>query len=129
MAWPVELQVAVFGAASAAVGYGIRYAIDWRKSQMDKREDTIAELQRLQSLLNAGHEIFFMQRGQVNRLITLLEQNHPAECDRLAGVEEKMERCYPILNKTEKEIHGIIRSYTLHSMRSINLAVSEMVKS
>jgi hypothetical protein len=129
MTWPVELQVAVFGAASAGVGYGIRSAIDWRKSRRHERERTIAELQRLQSLLNAGHEVFFMQRNQVDRLIALLEQNHPTECENLTGVEEKMERCYRILNKTEKEIHTIIRSYTKHSMRSINLAVSEWLKS
>ena len=126
---PVEIEVAILGAALAVVGYFGKSLISWRQEKRKDKAQTIAELQRLQSLLNASGTQFDLQQEQVERLLLLLEKNHPAEYDPGLGFEEIMERCYPVFNKTEREIHGIIRAYTEHSLRPINLAMSEWLRS
>lgn len=129
MAWPVEIQVSVIGAAFAVAGYTLKSVIDWWQNRRKEQARTIAQLQRLQSLLNASREVFDMQQDQVKRLTKLLEKNHPAEFRSGGGFEETMSRYHSIFNDEEKEIHSIIRAYTEHSLRPVNLAMSEWLRS
>lgn len=124
----VELQVAIITALSAAIGYMIKSVIDWWQDRQKERARIIAEVQRLQSLLKASGEVFNIQQDQVERLRELLKKNHPAEFTGNAGFEETMTRFYPTFKNEEKEIHSIIRAYTEHSMRSVNLALSEWLR-
>ncbi len=129
MLLPLEIQVAIIGAALAAVGYLVKSLVGWRQEKTKAKAHTIGQLEQLQSLLNASAALFDLQRVQVERLLELLAKNHPAEYDEELGYEELMGRCYPAFNKTEQEIHGIIRAYTEHSLRPINLAISEWLRS
>ncbi len=129
MSLPLEIQLAIIGAALAAVGYFGKSLIGWWQDKRNDKAQTIAELQRLQSLLNASRTLFRLQQGQVDRLLLMLQKNQPAEYDPSVGDDERMELCYPVFDKVEREIHGIIRAYTEHSLRPINLAMSEWLRS
>lgn len=126
---PVEIKVAILGGALAAVGYFGKSLISWRQDRQKYKAQNISELQRLQSLLNASRTLFDLQQEQVDRLLLMIEENHPAEYNPCLGFEERMESCYPIFDKTEREIHGIIRAYSEHSLRPINLAMSAWLRS
>jgi hypothetical protein len=124
----VEIQVVIITALFAAIGYMVKSVIDWWQNRQKERARIIAEVQRLQSLLQASGEVFDIQQDQVRRLRELLKKNHPAEFPGNAGFEETMTRFYPTFKDDEQELHSIIRAYTEHSMRSVNLALSEWLR-
>jgi hypothetical protein len=128
MAWPVEIQVSVIGAVFAVAGYMLKSVIDWWQQKRKERAQTIAELQRLQSLLNAAWTVYSLQHEKVMDLMQLLEKNHPAEYEAGVGYEDTMVRCYKDFKDEEKKLHSIIRAYTQHSLRSVNLALSEWLR-
>lgn len=129
MTLPLEIQVPIIAAALAAAGYLSKSVVDWWQGKRKEKARTIAQLQLLQSLLNASSTLFRLQQLQMERLLDLLEKNHRAEYDSALGYEEKMERCYAVMNPEEREIHGIIRAYTQYSLRPINLSMSEWLRS
>src|SRR5437899_12486235 len=100
MAWPVEIQVSVIGAVFAVAGYMVKSGIDWWQNKRKERARTIAQLQRLQSLLNGAWTVYSLQQNKVKYLMQLLENNHPAEYRAGGGYEKTMPRCYPVANNT-----------------------------
>jgi hypothetical protein len=129
MAWPVQIQVSVIGAVFAVAGYMLKSVIDWWQRKRKERAQTIAELQRLQSLLNGAWTVYSLQQDKVRDLMPLLAKNHPEEYRAGVGYEDKMAGCYTAFTDEEKKKHSIIRAYTQHSLRSVNLALSEWLRS
>ena len=129
MALPVEIQVSLIGAALAIAGYAVKSGIGWWQRKRKERAQTIGQLQRLQSLLNGAGTVYSLQQEKVKYLLQLLAKNHPAEYRAGVGYDERMARCYPVFNAEEKELHSIIRAYTQHSLRSVNQALSEWLRS
>jgi hypothetical protein len=85
----------------------------------------MAQLQNLESLLKATGALFQLQQAQVKSLMEMLKQNHPKEFSGNEGYEDAMARCYSVMNDKERELHGIIRAYTEHSLRKVNQAMSD----
>ena len=79
-------------------------------------------------MLNAARTIFDLQQAKVFELLEQFNQNHPGESLPEVGYEEAMETACQHFDKDEKELHGIIRAYTQHSMRPINLAMLEWLR-
>jgi hypothetical protein len=82
----------------------------------------------LKVLLDTSVRIFVVQHEQVQRLMDMLEKNHPGEFNRGQGYEGKITGCYDYLSAEEKDLHGIIRFYTQHALRTANQAMSEWLK-
>ncbi len=125
MAWTENLQVAAVGAAFAVAGYVGKSVVDWWQEKRKKRSGTIAELQNLESLLKASDALFKLQQEQAKNLTAMLKKNHPKEFDGNEGYDDAMTRCYSVMNSQERELHGIIRAYTEHSLRKVNQAMSD----
>jgi hypothetical protein len=125
MAWPVEVQVAVIGAAVAGLGYISKSIVEWWQKKRNERAGIIAQLQTLDSLLKAARALFVLQQEQVKSLWALLKENHPKELSSSEGYDDAMARCYPVMNDKEQELHEIIRAYTEYSLRKINQAMSD----
>jgi hypothetical protein len=82
----------------------------------------------LESLLKASRALFILQQEQVKHLIELLEKNHPDLLCGSEGYDEAMARCHGAMNDEEMALHGVIRAYTEHSLRTVNQAVSDWLK-
>lgn len=125
---PEWLGVAILGAVFAVAGYVGKSTVDWWQEKQKERAATVALLQTIQSLLSASNAIFDLQQMQLKRLMTLLEKSHSKEYHESDGYEEIMSRCYATMNEQERELHGIIRAYTEHSLRKVNQAMSDWLK-
>src|SRR5436309_12438024 len=110
------IRTPLVAALSAVAGYGWKSWIEGRERKRKERASTIAQLQDLKSLLDTSGELFDIQLEQVQRLMTLLEKNHPAQYGQGEGYDDVMARCYQLLANDEKALHGIVRAYTEHSM-------------
>jgi len=118
--WITTLLVA---ALSAVAAYLWKSWIEGRERKRKERASTIAQLQDLESLLNTSQKLFQIQQEQVKRLMESLRQNHPTEFAKGQGYDERLARCYGLLDDEEKPLHGIIRAYTEHSMLRVNEAI------
>jgi hypothetical protein len=125
---PEWLGVAILGAVFAVAGYVGKSTVDWWQEKQKERAATVAQLQTMQSLLSASRAMFDLQQIQLKRLMALLEKSHPKEYRESSGYEEIISRCYATMNEQEKELHGIIRAYTEHSLRKVNQAMSDWLK-
>jgi hypothetical protein len=125
---PDWLATAVIGAVFAVIGFAGKSLVDWWQEKRKEHAATIAQLQSLQSLLNASRALFILQQSQVKRLMEMLERNHVNEFQGNNGYEDAMARCHAVLNDEEQELHGIIRAYTEHSLRKVNQAMSDWLK-
>src|SRR2546427_2817045 len=117
------IRTLLVAAVSALAAYGWKSWIEGRDRKRKERASTIGRLQDLKSLLDTSRKLFQIQQGQVKLLMDLLKHNHPAEYAKGQGYDERMARCYELLNDEEKARHGIIRAYTEHSMRRVNEAI------
>ncbi len=125
---PEWVGVAILGAVFAIAGYIGKSTVDWWQEKQKERAATVAQLQTMQSLLSASRAIFDLQQIQLERLMTLLEKSHSKEYHGSNGYEEIISRCYATMNEQEKELHGIIRAYTEHSLRKVNHTMSDWLK-
>jgi hypothetical protein len=126
--FPEWLGAAVIGAVFAVAGYLAKSGVDWWQSKRAEHAATIAHLQNLQALLRTSRAVFDIQAEKRNELMNLLKQSHPKESGSDAGYEEIFSRCFSTMNEQEKELQGIIRAYSEHSMRSVNQALSDWLK-
>jgi hypothetical protein len=132
MAWfekvPEWLGTAILGAVFAAAGYTWKTLVDWRHDRRQKRAHIIAHLQALKLLLEASGQLFRIQKKQVEKLMESLQDKHPAEYRQGLGYDDKMAKCYSVLSEDEKALHGVIRSYTQHSLRPVNQALTRWLE-
>lgn len=121
-----EIEVAIMGAIVALVTWTARSLWDWFQDKRRVRAEQVARLLALESLLKASVAIFESQRAQVNKLEAMLKANEQhAELRAEGGFEDLMSRCYPKMSPSERELHGIVRAYTEHSMRKVNQDLSD----
>jgi hypothetical protein len=125
---PEWLATALIGAVFAVAGYVGKSLVDWRKQKQKERAKTLAQLEGLNSLLHASGVLFLLQQEQVKRLRAMLKENHPTEFGNGGPYEDVMTRCNPMMNAAERTLHNIIRASTEHSLRKVNQAVSDWLK-
>ncbi len=122
-AWPIVLTALV-----GAVGWYGRTIYDWRQERRQLHVERQASLQQLSTLLDTSQRVFRIQADQRNRLLELLEKNHPDKVDIRAGYDAAFTSLYDEFTPGEKELHGIIRAMTVNAMRELNLGMSEWLK-
>lgn len=125
---PEWLGVAVIGAVIAATGYVGKLIVEsWigiREAQNARR----ARLIELKSLLNATRVSFAVQNNHANRLLSMIRKTHPELKGMDEGYERAFTRAYSVFTPDEKELHAIIRSITIHSLRPVNHSLSKWLQ-
>ena len=125
---PTWLGTAVVGALIATFGFlGKSMFRAWSEARAEKAS-RLARILRLASLLRASRTTFVVQNNHARRLLSSLEEKHTREIGEESGFERAFSRLYDKFTEDEKELHGIIRSMTVHSLRPINEAVLEWLK-
>lgn len=119
---PEWLGVAVVGAIIAAIGYVAKLIIQWITEVLVNIRDRRARLIELLSLLQAGKDIFHIQCDNRDRLDRLISERDPKLYQSLSpkGYERLFTVAYPDMQPEEKELHSIIRSYTMTAIHGIN---------
>lgn len=117
------------GAVIAALGYVAKLAIDGWSAWRRVRAERLGRLLELASLLHASSEAFFYQRRLVDRLEESLRTNHPDIAPDRSGFERHFAQAFASFTPDEAELHGLIRSMTMHSLRPTNQAMSAWLQS
>jgi len=93
----------------------------------DERKSQRVQLVQLRSLLRASHATFLTQRKLAKRLSESLAGSHP-DHEFSGGFERNFSELHPHFTPEQKELHKIIRGITEHSMRPLNMAMTEWLR-
>jgi hypothetical protein len=120
---PEWFGTAVLGAVFAVLGFLAKWLWDWRVTVSKERAETLGRLQKMKSLLDASNAIYEIQQRPLKELMGHLKSNHPDLFRPDGGYEENIAVCYRAMVEKEKELHGIVRTYTENSMKTLNEAM------
>lgn len=126
---PEWLGAAVIGAVVAALGYVGKLIIESWQAIREAQNTRRARLVELQSLLRAAWVSFAVQNNHAQRLLSTVREKHPNLRITEEGYERAFSNAYRVFTPDEKELHAIIRSITIHSLRPTNLSLSNWLKS
>jgi hypothetical protein len=121
--FPQWVMAPLLAAVIAALGYVakllIEEVIQWRARRSERQSKLLA----LQSQLLAARVVFEIQNGLAVGLCEEIEAENPD----LRGLlyDEVLAAGYPQLNERQKREHGVIRAYTVHAMRPLNMGMIE----
>lgn len=124
---PEWLGTAAFGAVIAALGYLAKTTIEFVTTVRRMHRERRAALVRLASLLRASGVAFEIQNVLAQRLLETIRQNHP-DVDTEGGYERAISRAYPQLGEDEREMHAIVRGYTINALRPTNEKILEWLR-
>jgi hypothetical protein len=125
---PEWLGAAVVGAAVAAIGFVAKLFLEWIANIRAGRRRRLAQLVELQSLLRASLASFRIQNEHARRLASLILKSHPQATNPNDGFERLFAGAYSTFTPEEKEIHEIIRSITVNSLRPINQSMVDWLR-
>lgn len=118
---------AVLGALLAAFGYVAKLIIEFVTAVRRKRRERQAALVRLGSLLQASAVAFKVQKELARRLLAKIAESRP-DFKIEGGDERAMSRAYDSLTDEEREMHKIVRGYTISALRPTNEKLLEWVR-
>ena len=117
------LSKTLWGAVIAALGYVGKLVSDsWLERQRSKRERR-THLIELQSLLRATKVSFVVQNQHARRLKSMLQEHTPG-LDTGGGYDRAFAESWSAMVPKEKELHSLIRSITVNSLRPGNSALT-----
>jgi hypothetical protein len=119
---------AILSASLAALGYVGRQVVEWATSVRVANAARRAKLAQLSSLLSAAWVAFSIQNDHAKRLESLIRENHQDAPDSSGGYEHVFANVYPNFTAEEREIHAIIRTITVNTLRPTNQALLEWVQ-
>jgi len=125
---PEWIGAAVIGAVIAALGYVGKLILEWWAKVHEARNVRRARLIELESLLRATRVSFVIQNTHANRLTSMIKENHPNSIQLEEGYERIFSKAYDKFTPEERELHGIIRSITVNSLRPANRSLLEWLK-
>lgn len=125
---PAWLGAAVIGAVVAAFGYVGKLIIESWLRILEARNARRARLVDLQSLLRAAWVSFAVQNGHAERLLSMVRENHSDLIVEEEGYERAFSKAYRVFTPDEKDLHAIIRSITVHSLRPTNQSLLDWLK-
>lgn len=126
---PSWLGTAIIGAIIAVLSFMAKAAYEWFEDIQERRNKRRARLVELISMLRAEFATYQVQsfnRDRLKRLI--LERDNQLEDVKKYGFESLFSIAYQDMTMEEKELHILVRSYTINSIRPLNLAVVEWIK-
>lgn len=117
---PDGVTTAIVGAVFAFAGYFGRAVIDTWRARRRSRRNTAARIRELSALLDESRSLFEDQNFKARRLMKLLRTRLGTELEDGQGFDETFFLAFDQLTEDEREIHSLIRSTTLNSMRRVN---------
>lgn len=125
---PEWLGTAVLGAIIAAVGYVAKLLLEWLGGVQTRLRTRRARLVELLSLLRAGKAAYEVQCDNRNRLERSLSERDPHIAASLGGYERLFTVAYPSMTEDEKELHTILRTITVNTLRPLNESLLEWLR-
>jgi hypothetical protein len=125
--FPEWLGAALIGAVLASLGYVGKLIVEAWNSYRNARNEQRARLVELHCLLKAGKTSYLIQHELRSRLDALIAKNQP-NLPNEGGVEKRFTAAYKKFSPTEKELHSLIQSITVHSLKPTNEAMAKWLK-
>ena len=125
---PEWLGATVIGAVVAALGYVCKLLIESWRSIRDVKNARHARLIELKSLLSASWVSFKVQNNHAADLLSMIQKNHGIKNGENEGYEDFFAKTFNAFTPEEKELHTIIRSFTIYALQPTNKAISEWLK-
>ncbi len=143
---PEWLATGLLTAALAAFGYVLKQIVEgfiaWDREQKHTNETRRTRLIALHSILRASKAVFDTQRTLRNSLAEdiKLAESIPSQAEEgyaaaalraqagADGYEALFSRHYTQLTPEQRELHALIRSYTMHAIRPLNQAALEWLR-
>lgn len=122
---PEWIGTALLGAVIAALGYVAKLAIEGIHAWRLDRASQLSRLLELASLLHASRAAFWSQRQLVTRLQESLQSQQTMAPAPEQGFERLFADAYDRMSDQQRELHGLIRSMTVHSILPLNKALSK----
>lgn len=112
-------EVIVIGLAGI-LGFLGKEIVDRLRARRTTRRSELDELRRLRDLLKESESVFHSHNYQVRRLMALLQARLDKQLPTGLGFDETFYRLYDRMVEEEKELHALIRSTTVNSMKRLN---------
>ena len=125
----VVVKAGFFGAVFAAIGYVSKLIIEWIKGLLDEHRRRRAQLVQLQSLLRAGWYTYDTQIGHRTNLTEMIEyRTRKKLLSGGDGYDQFFAESFQSFAPSEKELHDVIRGFTTHAMRTLNLSLLQWLR-
>src|SRR5205823_2946483 len=109
-------------------GYFGKALHDQIKAKRKAKRSSKSEMEKLSALLVESGSLFRDQNYKARRLMKRLEDRLGDEVPGELGFDETFYRLYSRLEPEEREIHSLIRSTTINSLRRVNSSMSEWLR-
>lgn len=119
---------AMIGAVIAALGYVAKLILSWFGDSLAEYRSRKAGLVEFYSLLCATRVAFKYQAEIRNRLHDLLKARDEALVSSGAGYERDFSDAYPSMTEDERELHALIRAYTVYALYPLNREALQWLK-
>ncbi|CAN7784478.1 hypothetical protein LJR175_008405 [Variovorax sp. LjRoot175] len=118
----VELASALVVAIVSGVSFIAKQIYDWIKALAAERRAREARLLTLLSLLLVGRSVFKVQADIRDRLQESIAARDPTLAASHVGFEAVFSHAFQSLTVQEREMHAVIRGYTVAGLKPINEA-------
>jgi hypothetical protein len=125
---PQWVATALLGAAIAALGFACKQILEWLGSVRAANRARRARLVTLLSLLRGTKAVFSAQAALRNRLADSLSQRDPKLAEIKDGYESMFSTAFATFTDKERELHKVIRGYTVGGLRPLNEAIVEWLR-
>jgi len=125
---PEWLAAALLAAALATLGYVGKQMFEWVAGLRTARRVRRARLVTLLSLLQGTSAIFRVQANLRDRLFQAVIKRTPELADSGSGYEAVFCAALPTLTTEERELHNLIRGYTVNGLKPLNEAMMQWLQ-
>jgi hypothetical protein len=115
----------VIGVLLAIAGYFGKTLHNWLKTKKEAKRNAKSEMEKLAALLKESGTLFTDQNYKARRLMRRLEIRLGNEVPAHLGFDETFYRLFSRFEPEERELHGLIRSTTMNSLRRVNSLMGE----
>jgi hypothetical protein len=122
------LRDAIVVAISGVAGFFGKVLYDQFQAKRKAKRDSKSEMQKLSVLLKESGSLFRDQNYKARRLLQQLESRLGDQVPVGLGFDEAFYRLYSQLEPDERELHSLIRSTTINSLRRVNSAMDEWLR-
>lgn len=122
------LRSAIVAAISGVAGFFGKALYDHIKAGRQAKQDSKSEMQKLSVLLKESGSLFRDQNYKARRLMQKLEARLGDQVPAKLGFDETFYRLYSQMEPDERELHSLIRSTTINSLRRVNSGMDEWLR-
>ncbi len=123
---PQWIGTAVLGAVLALLGYVGKQFAEWFGRLRAAENARRARLAELLALIRAGDTAWKVQCENRDKLSALIEARDPA-LDAGQGYDHLFAVAFPSMPPAERELHDVVRAYTVHTFRPLNEALLKWI--